>query len=327
VEEQYLTPGAWLETIQRDYLRTYIVAGGSTVKVVVANEADRSKVRDGLAECATAAGFLYANVDSAKRRVHLVHQLFWEVATQIPWSDIAAEVLSRALVDDNRSLPASALLTLEELAEANDQTTRELTRDLRRLISNRVYKDYSLSREFRSAATALCRAVYDDSADLQREAADVISWFDGTLQRITPLKRLGIFRKVSRDNARQLLYSLSRWLQSAGKPGLVVTVDIARYVLGKDAPPATFAAYTKLAALDLNEVLRQFIDATDDLSGALIVFLTDERFLTDRERGLRGYDALRLRLTDDIRDRHRPNPLAPMVTIATTSDAEVRRSE
>ena len=105
--------------------------------------------------------------------------------------------------------------------------------------------------------------------------------------------------------------------RSAGEPGIVVTVDIARYVLGKDAPPASFAAYTKLAALDLNEVLRQFIDATDELSGAVLVFLTDERFLTDRERGLGSYEALRLRLTDDVRDRHRANPLAPMVSISS----------
>lgn len=321
MNEQHLTPGAWLETMKRDYLRTYVPAGGSTVKVVVANETDRVSIREGLASSAAAAGFRYAHVDSAKRRVHLVHQLFWEVATQIPWADVAAGVLRRALVEDNRNVPISGALTLEALAEANDQTTRELTRDLRRLVSNRVYKDYTLSREFRSAATALCRAVYDDSADLQREATDVMAWFGGTLQRIAALKRLGIFRKITRSNARQLFYSTSSWLRSAGEPGIVVTVDIARYVLGKDAPPAAFAAYTKLAALDLNEVLRQFIDATDELSGAVLVFLTDERFLTDRERGLGSYEALRLRLTDDVRDRHRPNPLAPMVNIAAHAPA------
>jgi hypothetical protein len=318
IDEHSLPPEIWLDTMRRDYLRTYVSAGGSTVKVVVADVSDRERIREGLASSATAAGYRYAHVDSAKRRVHLVHQLMWEVAAQIPWSEVAASVLRRALVEDNRILPASGALTLDALAEANDQTSRELTQDLRRLVSNRVYKDYTLSREFRSAAAALCKGVYDDSADLQRESTDVIAWFDGTLQRIAALKRLGIFRKITRNNARQLFYSMTSWLRSAGEPGIVVTVDIARYVLGKDAPPAAFAAYTKLAALDLNEVLRQFIDATDELSGAVIVFLTDERFLTDRERGLGSYEALRLRLTDDVRDRHRPNPLAPMVTIASS---------
>jgi hypothetical protein len=32
---------------------------------------------------------------------------------------------------------------------------------------------------------------------------------------------------------------------------------------------------------------------------------------------MRGYNALNFRLTDDVRDRRRPNPLAPMVRIAT----------
>jgi hypothetical protein len=66
-------------------------------------------------------------------------------------------------------------------------------------------------------------------------------------------------------------------------------------------------------------VLRQFVDATDDLSSALIVFMTDERFLPGNTRGLNSYDALRLRLTDDVRDRRRPNPLAPMVRLKDTA--------
>jgi hypothetical protein len=320
VTEQFLSPKEWLETIRRDYLRTYVSSGGSTVKVVVANETDRATIRDGLAAIAEAEGFQYAYVDSAQRRVHLVHQLFWEVATQIPWPHVARGVLRRALIEDDWTLPASNELSAAALAEANDQTTGELKKALRRVVSNRVYKDYALSREFRSAATALCRAVYDDSADLEREAADVVEWFRGTLGRIASVKRLGIFRKVSRSNARQLLYSTASWLRSAGAPGIVIVVDVARYVLGKDAPPTTFAAYTKLAALDLNEVLRQFIDATDELSGAVLVFLTDERFLTDGERGLGSYEALRLRLTDDVRDRYRPNPLAPMIHIGSRPD-------
>jgi hypothetical protein len=34
---------------------------------------------------------------------------------------------------------------------------------------------------------------------------------------------------------------------------------------------------------------------------------------------MRAYNALHLRLTDDVRDRRRANPLAPMVRIAENS--------
>ena len=96
--------------------------------------------------------------------------------------------------------------------------------------------------------------------------------------------------------------------------GLVITIDISRYALGKSAP-AGGNTYTKFASTDMHEVLRQFIDGTDHLNSTLVVFLTDEAFLTDARQGMENYDALRLRLTDDVRDRDRPNPFAPMVRL------------
>jgi hypothetical protein len=127
---------------------------------------------------------------------------------------------------------------VKALAEANDQTEAEVVKDLRKIISSRVFQNYNLSREFRTAATVLCRAVYDHDAEVQAEAADVRAWLDGTLQRITLLRRHGIFRKIGRANARQIFYSIAAWLSGSGEKGLIVTIDVARYVLGKDAPPA-----------------------------------------------------------------------------------------
>jgi len=312
---QSLSLASWRETMRRDYLQSYVPAGGGAVKVVVASEAGRDAVRRALAEDAANEGFRYAHVDSAKRRVHLVHQFVWEVASQLPWDDIAKQVLMRALLEKHYTIPSSGDISVEALAEANDQTESEVVKEVRKLISSRVFQNYALSREFRTAATTLCRAAYDRDAEVQAEAKDVRAWLDGTLERISLLRRLGIFRKVVRANAREIFYSIAAWLAGSGEKGLVVTIDVSRYVLGKDAPPAAFAAYTKLAELDFSEVLRQFVDATDDLRGTLLVFLTDERFVKEERRGLRAYDALRLRLSDDVRDRDRPNPLAPMVLL------------
>lgn len=312
---QSLPLETWRATMRRDYLGNYLAAGGAAVKVVVATEEGREAVRLALAQDAARDGFRYAHVDSAKSRVHLVHQFVSDVASQLPWTDIAKHVVADALREKHYTLPGSGDLSLKALAEANDQTEAEVVKDLRKIISSRVFQNYNLSREFRTAATVLCRAVYDHDAEVQAEAADVRAWLDGTLQRITLLRRHGIFRKIGRANARQIFYSIAAWLSGSGEKGLIVTIDVARYVLGKDAPPAAFAAYTKLAELDFSEVLRQFIDATDDLQGVLLVFLTDERFVREEKRGLRAYDALRLRLSDDVRDRDRPNPLAPMVLL------------
>jgi hypothetical protein len=95
-------------------------------------------------------------------------------------------------------------------------------------------------------------------------------------------------------------------------------VDFSRYALGKTAGTDGFT-YTKLATLDMHEVLRQFVDSADELASMLLVFLTGEQFLESEDRGLRNYDALRLRLTDDVRDRHHPNPFAPMVRLRSAA--------
>jgi hypothetical protein len=314
MEEHYLTPSSWLQSIRDDYLRTYLSQGGASVKVVVANVDERASVRAALQAIASANGFQYAHVDAASRRIHLVHNLFTAIAQQLDWGALSRAFMRRALEEKTYRIPSSGDLAVEALAEANDEAKDLLIKDLRKIVTNRVFRDYALSREFRLASTALCRAAYDHSTDVQQEAADARAWLSGTLDRMSALRRLGIFRKVNRNNARQLLFSTTAWIRSADAGGLVATVDMSRYAQAKGAN-ADGESYTKMASLDMHEVLREFVDGTDELHASLIVFLTGEEFLTSEDRGLRNYDALRLRLTDDVRDRRRPNPFAPMVRL------------
>jgi hypothetical protein len=73
--------------------------------------------------------------------------------------------------------------------------------------------------------------------------------------------------------------------------------------------------YTKMAVLDAYEVLRQLVDATDDLSSTLVVVSAGPEFVADEVRGLVAYTALRLRLADEVRDRRRVNPFASLVRL------------
>jgi hypothetical protein len=42
-------------------------------------------------------------------------------------------------------------------------------------------------------------------------------------------------------------------------------------------------------------------------------------FLTDQHRGLSKYDALRLRIWDEVHDRQKANPLSSLVRLAETA--------
>ncbi|MEP6463109.1 MAG: BREX system ATP-binding domain-containing protein [Frankiaceae bacterium] len=79
--------------------------------------------------------------------------------------------------------------------------------------------------------------------------------------------------------------------------------------------------YSKAAALDAYEVLRQLIDATDRLRHALIAVAGPPELLTDDARGLPAYSALHLRVMDEVRDRRRSNPFAALMRLETRMEA------
>jgi hypothetical protein len=75
--------------------------------------------------------------------------------------------------------------------------------------------------------------------------------------------------------------------------------------------------YTKAALLDSYEVLREFIDGADRVSGFLMVVLPGAAFLEDHSRGLSAYEALKFRVFDEIRDKRLVNPMGSLVRIAS----------
>jgi hypothetical protein len=176
-------------------------------------------------------------------------------------------------------------------------------------------RDPGLSRQFRLGALALCQALLEPDELRVELAAHVGMWLRGELPRVSSLRDAFIHQKIDRHSARTMILSTAAFVRKAGRQGLVVTVDVTRYALPRPLDDGR-NRYSKSAALDMWETLRQFIDGTDDMSGGLFVFIAGRELVEDEQRGLRGYNALHLRLTDDVRDRRRPNPLAPMVRIA-----------
>ena len=63
-------------------------------------------------------------------------------------------------------------------------------------------------------------------------------------------------------------------------------------------------------------MLRQFIDGCDEIQGMLLVVFTPSAFITNQKLGLNRYEALKLRIWDDVRDKTRQNPFAPLVRLS-----------
>ena len=324
-----MLPREWIAVIQREYLQQYVREGGSAVKFAVGCEdVDLSQLSAQLRVMAQQEDFLVVNADAKTTKVHLIDLLFHEIARQIDWDDLAYQFLKRLLAENHCQTPESASdCHWAFLATLNGRDEAELKRDVNSWLEGALYRDYHMSLEFRLAMMQLCLARLEPTGTTSKLAISIKSWLRGELRQISALKEALIFQKVTRNNARYLITSLTHWIRLIGKRGLVVSMDIAAFLKSKSSKQASSGlSYTASAVLDAYEMLRQFIDGTDEIEGLLMVVMTPFEFLTNQRLGLNRYEALKLRIWDDVRDKYRQNPLAPMIRLSeetSTADSGV----
>ena len=110
---------------------------------------------------------------------------------------------------------------------------------------------------------------------------------------------------------------------SPGRAGVVLLLDLSRLTLPRN-PQDGQLFYTKSAMFDAYEVLRQFIDATDRTTACLMIVLPHPDFLDleSSSRGIGAYDALKLRVYDEIRDERLVNPMGALVRLSQEERAD-----
>ncbi|HET8661788.1 MAG TPA: BREX system ATP-binding domain-containing protein [Micromonosporaceae bacterium] len=307
----------YLDFAEREYLESYVALGGSSVKLLsVADDSVVLELTGGLAS--VGGDFACVSVDAATTRVHLIDQVFTAIARQVDWVGLAEAVVRRVL--DQAAFPVPAEhdgVDLAAVARHHEIDAAELYRTVRRAIEQTVLRDTALSHEFRVAMLRLCqeRLGRGDVSATERET--VIGWLCGDRLPAADLRRVSLHSRVARHNAWPLLASLGRWVRLAGRPGLVLGLDLNRLAVARRPPVGLRDGhyYSKAAILDAYEVLRQFIDATDELEGLFVAALLPSVLVHDDKRGLSTYTALQMRVADEVRDRRRANPYAALVRV------------
>ncbi len=302
-----------------EYLSSFVADGGAAVKFAVAFDDDHSDAfRAGLDRHASADGYVVVRVDAAQTRVHMIDQVFFAIAEQIDWNALARVAIRRAWAAVAYSVPDDVDdLTVESVAARHGVDAAELTRDVNRHLQQRIYRDYAMVQEFRIAMLRLCQAEMATGQVTEAERTAVLEWLRGELRQMSVLRSATIFRKVGRHNARELLFSLAHWLSVNDKAGLVLELDVRRLGFSRRPHPEERVGlyYTKSALLDAYELLRQLVDNTDELGHCCVVVLPAPEFLTDLNRGLDAYQALKLRILDEVRDVRRDNPYSSLVRL------------
>ena len=312
----------WTAFLAEEYLAGYLPAGGAAVKVAVAGSEDTaSRFTRALGAAADTSGCLFVSVSAAQTRLSQIDALFFAVARELDWDALAASFVRRAY--DAIAFPAGKSLIVAKVAVEHDVDAPELYRSVRRQLERTLLGDLALTRELRRAVLRLAQGQLS-ATELQADEHDaVLGWLRGEPTSMARLRPLLISARIGRSNARPMLASLARLLLAAGWRGLVLHLDCARLAESRRPPVEQRSGvyYSKAAVLDAFEVLRQLIDATDELRGVLVVAVLPPELVTDEGRGLPAYAALHLRVADEVRDRRRANPFAALVRLEVRLEA------
>ena len=320
-----MTADTWLRVFRKEYLSGFVASGGSCVKFVVAEPSLlRGDLAAAIAAHAKAEQFRHIHLDSATTKLHLIDKLFHGIAARTDWpAEVMSFLTSELRRCGHRVTPDRGRLDLASLAAKNQGGEAKALKDLQAALQRTVIEDLDLSIEFRYAVLHMALShIYRDGKPLSEMESFILGWLRGELSSIVSLKKASIFQRIGRHNARHLLYSLAKWLGKCDSRGLVLTLDVSRYLQTvKTADRREGFYYTPANTSDLYEILRECIDDIDSASGIAVLVLATPALLTDERRGLDMYQALKMRVWDDVRVRGHENPVGPLVRLTDREDA------
>jgi hypothetical protein len=291
--------------------------------VVTPSDTDRAHVQDQLVALAVQEQYACVRVDAKDTKIHMMDKFFHQVSRRVPWDELASQFVRRLLQENGYQIPEGKEdFSIAGVARMNERAEPLLRRDLNSWLERAIYHDTHMCQEFRMAMIRLCLGQMDSGAESPFMTEPVKAWLCGELRQISSLKEALIFQKIVRTNARYMFASLSRWLRLVGKTGLVVSLDLSRCLESKKPTSPEGLYYGVSATLDAYEMLRQFIDGTDELESLLLVVSVPPEFLTDTRRGLSRYEALKLRIWDEVRDRQYQNPLGALIRLGATEHGQ-----
>lgn len=355
-----ISPSEWTNTLKNEYLAEFIKAGGSAVRVISGPDDTLASIERTILDIAGDEGYFTAQLDpsqpdpAGKRPdLHRIDKFFFAVTRDVDWKARAAEQAKQFLQSRGIYLTEGrALNDLDGIAADNDRDPQDLLNQYQAEFATPQLRDPALSVEFRAAVTALGRAqLIPDSMSPTTEEV-LLAWFQGkTLPGgAAALKKAGVYERIQQANARFMLASFCHWLPSAGKSGLVVTLDfrpyehkrlphaarisqqnkLVREAVERGAAQSELAAilssfeeapeisYSDAAYMQMLTSIRRFIDEIDWLEHFLLVILTTPRFYHSRafdptvKRSYFDYDALQTRIGLEVHDAGRANPCAAL---------------
>ena len=310
----------WLQTIESEYLTTFIKDGGSSVKFAVAPDGLRAEFCDTLEKHCRELDYVVVRLDAAETRFHMPQDIFFGMANQVDWRHLARRLIvgiarKTGYQVDNINLSDSENI-FKDIGENNGVEAQFLATSLAPEFQNQVFRNQKMSKDFRVAMSHMCQRE-NTGENGEYSAQSLIDWLTGRNPRISSVRQFHVASGINRNTARYFIESALYWFQFTGHTGTAILLDGSRVTLASN-PRDGRRYYTKAMAMDHYELLREFVDGTDRLTGSLILLATNEDFLEQsaNSRGFGIYPALMTRVMDDVRDKNLVNPVASLIRLS-----------
>ena len=302
--------------MDREYLREFIARGGSVIKFVECEAGQLDEIQGRLGDLAEQSGLATCRINAAQTRLHMIQDVFFAISRGLDWPAMAQGFVEALVTKHSYEWPRPGGGAAIEVIAAHNRIDKWLfRRDLNTWLTEEIMQDRWMTEDFRIAMAQLCMTRLAPDDPNVGVTAPVLEWLRGELRAIGALRQTYITGKITRHNGRAMLRSLCRWLRLCGRKGICVTLDI-RQVLRTGTALAEGVRYSAAAVMDAFEVLRQLIDDAEAFQGLFVVVLSDQSLTgDDPKRSLHAYDALKLRVWDDVRATGRDNPLAALVRL------------
>ena len=311
----------WVRFLGSEYLESFIKDGGASVKfAITAGELNDDLALALAAQCRD-LGYHFVEFNAATNRAHMPQDIFFAISQQINWRLLARRVIIELARRESYEVtdihPTAAGSIYGVIGSNNGLDDAAVLRSLRVRIQNEIFKNRQMARDFRVAMSHLCLVENCGLTDSAYIGQPLIDWLTGANTRIGNVRHFSVHTSINRTTARHFMESAFHWIRYAGYAGVLLLLDSTRVTLSR-RPQDDSKYYTKAMVIDHYELLRELIDSTDQLSGALVVVAADVDFLDQdsRSRGFGAYQALMTRVMDDVRDRNLTNPMASLVRLS-----------
>jgi len=286
------------------YIDGYIRDGGSKVKFLIGPEGcGKTHHLRLLLNSARQKGYLTAYIDARETNLQYIDALYKCIASSIDFDVLVTKYCDEKVISQlgysADSIPKGVKFI--EWAVQQGRIPEKIKRETKEALE-KLFRNRRIDGSFATAFLQLCNDQLGIVPLSEENRVVLLNWIAGDSDSVTlwQLKRLQIFTRIDRYNARNMFISILEIARIVGLRGLLVCIDGVEDIVAGKKPETGRPKYTRAARDDAYEGFRELIDDVDRLEHVMFIIAARKELIENDKNGIRSYAALWLRIQDEI---------------------------